>query len=68
MLQSQLDHGKILPVKGGWLICPICRRNHRLQRISPDMTASRFPVYCKDCKSEILIDVDRGQCFESRSQ
>lgn len=59
--------GKLLPVRDGWIACPICKRNKRLLRIDPDTTAHRFPVYCRDCKNEILIDVYEGQCFESRS-
>lgn len=60
--------GKLLPVKDGWIACPICKRNKRLLRIEPDTTAHRLPVWCRDCKNEILIDVCEGQSFESRSR
>lgn len=59
---------KLLTVKDGWLQCPICRRNRRLMRVLPDTEGQRIPVYCRDCKNEILIDIRAGQCFESRSR
>lgn len=68
MLSFHENSGIMLTVKDGWLSCPRCRRNKRLQRVTATMSAENFPVYCRDCKSEILIDIHRGQCFESRSQ
>ena len=68
MLQTEATRGRMLTVKGGWLICPVCRRNKHLLRIPPDTIATRLPVYCRDCKSELLIDIDAGQCYESRSR
>lgn len=65
---SQQIHGKMLTVKDGWLACPTCRRNKRLMKINSDTVASRAVAYCRDCKTEHIVDIDRGQCFESRSQ
>lgn len=67
-MQSDVKRGKLLPVKNGWLICPNCRRNKRLMRIKPDTVASRVVVYCRDCKTEHIVDIAEGQCFESRSR
>ena len=64
----QTNRGKMLTVKGGWLECPNCRRNKRLMKINPDTTAQRVVAYCRDCKVENIVDIDKGQCFESRSQ
>lgn len=58
----------MLTVKDGYLVCPTCRRNKRLIQIQPDTKAERLRVYCRDCKTEHIVDIDRGQCFESRSQ
>ena len=58
----------MLTVRDGWLICPTCRRNKRLMRISPETTAQHAIVYCRDCKTEHMIDIQQGQCYESRSQ
>lgn len=67
-MQNHEEHGMMLPVKDGWVTCPTCRRNKRMMRINPDSQAHRVVAFCRDCKTEHIVDVDRGQCFESRSQ
>lgn len=67
-MQTNKNHGKLLTVKDGYLVCPICRRNKRVMRINPDTVATRVVAYCRDCKTESIVDIDLGQCFESRSQ
>lgn len=37
-------------------------------KINPETQATRVVVYCRDCKTEHIVDIDRGQCYESRSQ
>ena len=56
-----------ITVKDGWITCPNCRRNKRLLRIDPDTEAVGLPVYCRDCKAEIILDIARGQSVERRS-
>lgn len=68
VLQSQANHGKLLTVRDGYLICPRCHRNKRLIQVRPDTKAERLRVFCRDCKAEIIVDMDRGKCFESRGQ
>lgn len=68
MLISQQKHGKMLTVVDGFLQCPTCRRNKRLMKIAADTIASRVRVFCRDCKTEHIVDIEQGQCFESRSQ
>ena len=58
----------MLTVRDGYLICPNCRRNKRLMKINPDTVAHRVVAFCRDCKTENIVDINRGQCFESRSQ
>lgn len=67
-MQAQSNCGKMLTVRDGWLVCPTCRRNRRLQQIKPDTTAHNLIVFCKDCKTEHKVDIVEGQCFESRGQ
>lgn len=67
-MQHQEKRGRMLTVKDGYLTCPHCRRNQRLMKINPDTVAKRVVVYCRDCKTENIVDIDKGQCFESRSQ
>lgn len=67
-MQTHKKHGRLLTVKDGYLVCPTCRRNKRLVKINPDTVAARAVVYCRDCKTEHIVDIELGQCFESRSQ
>lgn len=67
-MQNSKKCGKILSVKDGYLECPVCHRNRRLKRIAPDELGERIVVYCRDCKSELRIDIREGQCYESRSR
>lgn len=63
-LQTEPECGKLI-VKDGWLICPHCRK--RLLRVRPDTAARNLNVYCRNCKSSMMVDIIRGQCFESQS-
>lgn len=56
-----------LVTKDGWLTCPNCHRNHKLLRIDKDTVASGLPVYCRDCKTEIILDIERGRSVKRRS-
>lgn len=65
-LQKCGKRGK-LTVKDGWVTCPVCKRNRHLIRIEPETVAKELPVFCRDCKSEIILNIDRGQSVERRS-
>ena len=65
-MQSLKKDGKLI-VKNGWVACPNCRRNKRLLRIDAETEAHDLPVYCKDCKTEVILNIDRGQSVERRS-
>lgn len=56
-----------LNVKDGWVTCPVCRRNKRLLRVMPETEATALPVYCRDCKTELILNIARGQSVERRS-
>lgn len=58
----------MLTVKDGWLRCPRCRQGKRLLRITPETRAENLQVFCRDCKSEIIVNIDKGECYESRGQ
>lgn len=58
----------MMMVRDGWLVCPTCKRNRHLLKIRPDTSAKALIVYCRDCKTEHIIDISQGQCYESRSQ
>jgi len=56
-----------LVVKDGWVTCPDCKRNHRLIRIEPETEAKGLPVYCRTCRREIVLNIDRGQSVKRQS-
>lgn len=66
MLQSEPQCGKLI-VKNGWVTCPNCKRNHRLLRVEPETEARNLPIFCRDCKSTVILNIDRGQSVERRS-
>ena len=67
-MQSSPKRGKLLPVTDGWLACPRCQRNRRLMRVNPDTYGRNIQLYCRICKSEIIVNIDKGECFESYGQ
>lgn len=68
MLQSKAKSVILTVKKDGFIACPKCLRNKKLQRIPPEMEAKGLPVYCRDCKSEVILDIAKGQRVELRSQ
>ena len=66
MLQSEPQCDKLI-VKNGWVTCPNCKRNHRLLRVEPETEARNLPIFCRDCKSTVILNIDRGQSVERRS-
>lgn len=62
-------YDKILPVTGGYVYCPRCRPvKTKLLKIPTDTSAHNLRLYCRKCKTEFVVDVEQGQCFESRSR
>lgn len=53
--------------KDGWITCPECGRNHRLLRITDTTEARNLPVYCRTCRQEIILNIDRGQSVKRQS-
>ena len=60
-MQTEGLYGKMLTVRDGYLVCPTCRRNRRLIQVRPDTSATHLVVFCRDCKTEHIMDIDRGQ-------
>lgn len=48
----------IIQVTDGWVRCPVCQRNKKLLRITPQTVAKQLPVYCRLCGSEIILDIE----------
>lgn len=68
VLSSQTNHGKMLTVRDGFLVCPTCKRNRQVMRIPSYTTGARVIAYCRSCKTEHEIDIDEGRCYMSQSQ
>ena len=68
MLNTDREYGKMLTVRDSFLVCPGCGKNKKLLKIYPDTVARRVRVFCRNCKREHIVDIEQGQCFESRSQ
>lgn len=67
VLQNTKD-ADILVVKDGWLTCPLCGRNHRLLRIRETTEARNLPVYCRTCRRESIVNIEKGQSVKRQSQ
>lgn len=67
-MKNGCDRGKLIPVSGGWVACPICRRNKRLLHVLPETTAENLELYCRDCKTRVILNIAKGQSIECRSQ
>lgn len=52
----------------GWVTCPHCLRNRRLMRVLPETRAQSLEVFCRDCKTRIVLNIGEGQRVELRSQ
>ncbi len=67
-MQTREKYGKMLTVRNGYLECPTCHRNRRLMQILPNTSGRNLVVFCRDCKTEHIVDIEGGQCFESRGR
>jgi len=53
--------GDMLNVKNGRYVCPVCMS--RLdQPVSVLTQAENLPLWCRKCKSKIVVNIDSGRC------
>lgn len=75
-MQNQAARGKMLTIRpGGFVVCPECERikaeqpawrvNRSLLRIEPDTRASALRVQCRNCKHEIVLNIDETGAQEA---
>lgn len=67
-MRVEQKHGKLLTVRNGYLVCPVCRRNLKLMPVLPNTSGVNIVAYCSKCKSRTIVDIDKGLCFESLCQ
>ncbi len=67
-MQSRTKYGKMLTVKHGWLECPSCNRNRKMMQVLPDTEGHKIVAFCRICKTEHIVDIVKGECFESYGQ
>ena len=61
------ERGKLV-VKNGWVSCPYCARNTRLMRVLPETAGRSIQVFCRTCKREIVLDIDKGERVKLHGQ
>ena len=59
-MQTHGKYGKMLTVRDGYLECPTCRRNKRMMQILPNTSGRNLVVFCRDCKTEHIVDIVAG--------
>lgn len=57
-----------LAVKNGWITCPYCSRNERIMKVRPDTEGRCLQVFCRSCKREIILDIDKGERVKLHGQ
>lgn len=65
-MQSRGKGGK-LSVVNGFVGCPECGYR-QLLKIRPDTEARCLQVFCRRCKREILLDIDKGESVKRHGQ
>ncbi len=61
LLQRPQKRGRIVPTKGQYPVCPVCGNRMSL-KVLPSTSGKNIPSFCRKCKTEIILDIDRGQC------
>lgn len=65
-MNSHPNNGKMVTVKDSYPVCPVCK-GKMTPKILATTSGRNIPAFCRRCKNEILLDIDRGQCSRSPS-
>lgn len=60
-MQREEKSGK-LTVRKGFVVCPVCKMDTN-QFVRADTTAHNLQIWCRNCKSIHIVNIDLGQCF-----
>ena len=64
-MQGKGKSGMMITV-GGRVRCPVCKAPTTLM-VTPETSGKNIPAYCRDCKTEIILNIERGQSVKRRS-
>ena len=53
----------MLHVKAGLIVCPVCK-NKTNQAMHPKTEATNLPLWCRTCKTQTIVNIANGQCYE----
>ena len=56
-MRIQAQSGIMLSVRNGRVRCPIC--NKGIAKIGPETEAHNFPLWCRNCEREYIVDISR---------
>ncbi len=59
-MQNKNAHDILLVSADGRLVCPLCGRPTQ-QRVRPSTRLTDFPLYCKMCKRESIVNMSQSQ-------
>lgn len=61
VLQTMMKSGKLI-VRNGRYVCPNCKQTTN-QKADDETNASNLILWCRSCKAEYRVNIQRGQCF-----
>lgn len=59
-MQAEAISDMILTVKGEHAVCPRCR-SRMAPKILPSTAGKDIVLYCRKCKTELIVDIEPGQ-------
>lgn len=60
-MQTVTIDGKMASVINGWLLCPVCEGS-KVLRVYPETSGTMIQVFCKRCRKESIVNIDKCQC------
>ena len=60
-MQSNMRCGKLV-IRNGRYVCPNCKQTTN-QKADPETEARGLILWCRSCKAEYIVNIERGQCF-----
>ena len=60
-MKTETNHDKLV-VRNGRYVCPNCKQTTN-QKADAETEASKLILWCRSCKAEYRVNIQRGQCF-----